>query len=121
LKLSIYRIYPVSYEFQKFETYLEIDLNNSKDKRKRLLLQWATPTVALGLAGESGLAHLGLSAWDEIVVPPPIPHRRTARQLNPTNWWRVAGEGGAGELALEVRAPIWGIGNRGLTVAGSRR
>jgi hypothetical protein len=32
---------------------------------------------------------------------------------------RAAGEGGARELALEVSVPIWGIGNRGLTVAGS--
>jgi hypothetical protein len=44
-----------------FETYLEIDLNNSKDRRKRALLQWATPAVVLGPASESSLAHLGLS------------------------------------------------------------
>jgi hypothetical protein len=37
-------------------------LNNSKDKRKTALLQWATFAVALGLAGENGLAQLGLSA-----------------------------------------------------------
>jgi hypothetical protein len=37
-------------------------LNNSKDKRKIALLQWATLAVALGPAGENGLAHLGLSA-----------------------------------------------------------
>jgi hypothetical protein len=37
-------------------------LNNSKDKRKTTLLQWATPAVALGPAGENGLAQLGLLA-----------------------------------------------------------
>jgi hypothetical protein len=52
---------------------LEIDLNNSKDKRKRALLQWATPAVALGPAGESGLVHLGLLAQDEIGELPPFP------------------------------------------------
>jgi hypothetical protein len=72
LKLSFYRIYPIFYEFQKFETYLEIDLNNSKDKRKRLLLQWATPAVALGPTGESVQAHVGLSARDETGEPRPF-------------------------------------------------
>jgi hypothetical protein len=110
LKLSIYRIYPISYEFQKFETYLEIDLSNSKDKRKRLLLQWATPAVALGPADESGLAHLGHLAQDK-TGDPPVPHRRVAHRPNPVNRQRVAGEGGARELAMEVRVPIWGIGS----------
>jgi hypothetical protein len=32
----------------KWQTYLEFDLNNSNDKRKRPMLQWATPPVALG-------------------------------------------------------------------------
>jgi hypothetical protein len=36
-----------------------------------------------------------------------------ARQLNPTDRWRVVGGGGARELALEVRVPIWGIGSEG--------
>jgi hypothetical protein len=46
-------------------------------------------------------------------TPPPIPHRRVARRPNPIDRRRVAGEGGARELALEVRIPIWGIGSRG--------
>jgi hypothetical protein len=88
-------------------------LNNSKDKRKRPMLQWATPVVALGLASESGLAHLGLSAQDEIGSPLPIPHRRAARRPNLADQRQVAGEGGAWELALEVRILIWGIDSGG--------
>jgi hypothetical protein len=44
---------------------------------------------------------------------PPISHWRAARRLNPADRWRVAGGGGARELALEVRVPIWGIGSGG--------
>jgi hypothetical protein len=51
---------------------LEIDLNNLKDKRIMILLQWVMPAVALGPAGESGLAHLGLSARDETGELPPF-------------------------------------------------
>jgi hypothetical protein len=48
-------------------------LNILKDKRKIALLQWATPAVALCLAGESGLVHLGLSALSAETGDPPIP------------------------------------------------
>jgi hypothetical protein len=44
---------------------------------------------------------------------PPIPHWRVAHRLNPVDRRRVAGEGGARELALEVRVPIWGISGGG--------
>jgi hypothetical protein len=37
-------------------------LNNSKDKRKTTLLQWATLAIALGPTDENGMAQLGLSA-----------------------------------------------------------
>jgi hypothetical protein len=60
-------------------------LNNSKDKRKIAMLQWATLAVVLGPAGENGLAHLGL----------------LARSVE------------TGELAPEVGVPIWGIGGGG--------
>jgi hypothetical protein len=33
-------------------------------------MQWATPAVALGPPGASGLAHLGLPAWDKTGEPP---------------------------------------------------
>jgi hypothetical protein len=52
---------------------------------------------------------------------PPIPHSHAAHRPNLADWRRVAGGGGARELALEVGALIWGIGSRGVTVAGSRR
>jgi hypothetical protein len=65
-------------------------------------LQWATPAVALGPAGESGLAQLGLPARDEIGEPPIPPPMRGS----PADRRRVAREGGARELALEVRVPI---------------
>jgi hypothetical protein len=47
-------------------------LNNSKDERKIALLQWATPAVALGPDGESGLAHLGLWPRSAETGEPPI-------------------------------------------------
>jgi hypothetical protein len=56
---------------------------------------------------------LGLSARDETVEPPPIPHRRTAHQPNSVDQRRVPGGGGARELALVVRVPIWSIGSGG--------
>jgi hypothetical protein len=43
------------------------------------LLQWATPTVALGPAAESVLAHMGLSAREEAGELPPPPHSSAAR------------------------------------------
>jgi hypothetical protein len=58
LKLKFYQVYSIPYKFQKFK----LNLNNSNDKRKIALLQWATQTVALGPAGKNGLAQLGLSA-----------------------------------------------------------
>jgi hypothetical protein len=54
-------------------------LNNSKDKRKMVLLQWATPAVALGPTGESSLTHLGLparSAEAGETFPPPAQRRQ---------------------------------------------
>jgi hypothetical protein len=49
------------------------------------LLQWATPAVVLGPAGESGLAHLGLSARDETGELPPFPTgARLASRIRPT-------------------------------------
>jgi hypothetical protein len=58
---------------------LEIDLNNSKDKMKRAMLQWAAPAVALGPAGESGLANMGPSARSAEAgetFPPPAQQRQ---------------------------------------------
>jgi hypothetical protein len=64
---------------------------------------------------------------------PPFLHRRTAHRPNPADRRRVAREGGAKELAPEVRVLIWCIDSRGahrgglaavkqgLTVVGSRR
>jgi hypothetical protein len=43
----------------------------------------------------------------------PIPHRCAAHRPNLADRWRVAGEGGARELAPEVGVLIWGIGGRG--------
>jgi hypothetical protein len=40
-------------------------------------------------------------------APPLIPHRRVVRRPNLADRQRVAGGGGAKELALEVRIPIW--------------
>jgi hypothetical protein len=64
-------------------------LNNLKDKRKRALLQWATPAVALGPASKSSLAHLSLSAWDETGSSP---HSSPARG-SPTESGRPAVSG----------------------------
>jgi hypothetical protein len=44
---------------------------------------------------------------------PPFLHWRATRQPNSTDRRRVAEEGGARELALEVRFPIWCIGSGG--------
>jgi hypothetical protein len=73
-------------------------------------LQFATPDVALGLAGESGLAHLGLLAWDETGEPPIPPPTRGSptegaslggegpdlvhRQRRGSPWWAHGGEAG---------------------------
>jgi hypothetical protein len=88
-------------------------LNNLKEKRQIVLLQWATRAVALGPAGESGLAHLGLSARSAETGELPIPHRLATRRPNLADQRRVAREGGARELAPEVRVPIWGTGSGG--------
>jgi hypothetical protein len=62
-----------------------MDSNNLKDKRKWALLQWATPAVALGPAGENGLAHLGLLAQDETgELPPFLTGARFAGRIWPT-------------------------------------
>jgi hypothetical protein len=108
-----YRIYPVSYEFQKFETYLKIDLNNSKIKERghccnglHPLWRFAQPVKA---------------AWPTWAFQPgtkqgsPPPHSPPARG-SPAKSGRpaVSGRGGgARELALEVRVPTWCIGSRG--------
>jgi hypothetical protein len=84
-----------------------------KEKRKIVLLQWATRAVALGPAGESGLAHLGLSARSAETGELPIPHQLATRRPNLADQRRVAREGGARELAPEVRVPIWGTGSGG--------
>jgi hypothetical protein len=55
--LYFYQIYSNPYEFLKFKLILELDMNNSKDKREMPLLQWAKPTETLGLPRLRGLAH----------------------------------------------------------------
>jgi hypothetical protein len=43
----------------------------------------------------------------------PVPHRHTPRRPNLVDRRLVAREGGAREVALEVRVLIWGIGGGG--------
>jgi hypothetical protein len=76
-------------------------------------LQWATTAVALGPAGESGLAHLALLARDKTREPPPqssLARGSSAESGRPA----VSGRGRRSrELLLEVRVPICGIGSGG--------
>jgi hypothetical protein len=88
-------------------------LNNSTDKRKIALLQWATVAVALGPAGENGLAHVGLSARSietgELPRSPPA-HGPLTDSGRPA----MSGRGRrCRELTPEVRVLIWGMGGGG--------
>jgi hypothetical protein len=88
-------------------------LNNSKDKRKRALLQWATPAMALGQSVKVAWLTWAFRPARPKQGAPPIPHLCEALRLNPVDRWRVVEEGGARELALEVRVPTWGTGGAG--------
>jgi hypothetical protein len=88
-------------------------LNNSKDKRKIALLQWATLAVALGPVGKNDLAHLGLSALSVEIGE--LPHSSLAHG-SPAESGRPAASGRGRRCqgaSPEVRVPIWGIGGGG--------